>query len=252
MAKDSTSMKTVIFGGFKKSDVLALIEELQLEIADIKNSLDEKRREVLDLRNQVEELDCVNKLLSEKEAENIELSAKLDAALSENTVYRQKIDEFQEKSDKIQRAEKQIGAVYIDARRYSDELVENARAKAKDIGSIASQDIKRESVEIEALLRDVDIISKKFNTSIEQLHRDVYSLSSKLNTAASNLLNIHTDLAELNPVKYEFDASISDEIEGEVRSEVIIEDEVSDINADVNVVEKSDDEDFISVSFSNE
>ena len=240
MANEITVMKTAIFGGFKKADVLALIEQLQAETTDMKNILDEKRKEVLELREQVDELARVNDLLVKMELENKELTEKLENVLSENKIYSEKIVEYEAKADKLQRAEKQIGAVYIDARRYSDDLVENARAKAKDIGAIASQDIKRESIEIESLLRDVDIISKKFNTSIEQLHRDVYALSSKLNTSASNLLNLHTDLTELNPISYEFDSTVSSEISGEVVDEIVIED-----------FSKDDNDGFISVSYTD-
>ena len=240
MANEITVMKTALFGGFKKADVLALIEQLQAETTDMKNILDEKRKEVLELREQVDELARVNDLLVKMELENKELTEKLENVLSENKIYSEKIVEYEAKADKLQRAEKQIGAVYIDARRYSDDLVENARAKAKDIGAIASQDIKRESIEIESLLRDVDIISKKFNTSIEQLHRDVYALSSKLNTSASNLLNLHTDLTELNPISYEFDSTVSSEISGEVVDEIVIED-----------FSKDDNDGFISVSYTD-
>ena len=59
-------------------------------------------------------------------------------------------------------------------------------------------------------------ISNKFNTSIEQLHRDVYALSSKLNSSASNLLNLHTDIAELGPVNFEYNAFVDSGNETEV------------------------------------
>lgn len=214
MTNDITIMKTAIFGGFKKSDVLALVENLQSETADTRKLLDEKRKEANELREQLDEITDklqelmkVNELLAIKEKENLELNDRLEKALNENKELNNKLVDFDNKTEKLQKAEKQIGAVYIDARRYADDLVENARSKAKDIGAVASQDIKRECLEIEALLRDVDIISNKFNSSIEQLHRDVYSLSSKLNTSASNLINLHTDLAEFTPVEFEYNSN---------------------------------------------
>ncbi len=215
MANDITIMKTALFGGFKKADVLALVENLQSETADTRMLLDEKRKEANELREQLDEISAkleklneVNELLAVKEKENQELTEKLEKLLDENKSLNEKFVDFDTKTEKLQRAEKQIGAVYIDARRYADDLVENARSKAKDIGAVASQDIKRECLEIEALLRDVDIISNKFNSSIEQLHRDVYALSSKLNTSASNLINLHTDLAEFTPVNFEYNSNI--------------------------------------------
>ena len=34
----------------------------------------------------------------------------------------------------------------------------------------------------------------------------MYSLSSKLNTSASNLINLHTELAEFTPVEFEYNS----------------------------------------------
>ena len=212
MSKEFTVMKTTLFGGFKKSDVLAYVEQLQTETADVKATLDIKREESLELKRKIDELEIkldnllqVNEKLNEKEKEVSDLTVKLELALAENKKFSEKISEFDEKSEKLRRAEKQIGAAYIDARRYSDDLVDTAKAKAKDIGAIASQDVKREANEIEQLLKDVDAISKKFNSSLEQLHKDVYALGTKLNTSASTLLNLHTDLSGIEEQRFDFD-----------------------------------------------
>ncbi len=240
MANDFTIMKTAIFGGFKKSDVLAFVEHLQSETADVKALLDSKREEALELRNKIDELEekldslsKVNEQLTEKETEIQTLSEKLESALSENKQNSEKIAEYEEKTERLRRAEKQIGAAYIDARRYSDDLVDNAKAKAKDIGAIASQDIKREANEIETLLKDVDAISRKFNTSIEQLHKDVYALSSKLNSSASNLLNLHTDLSELEAHNFEFD-TVTDDIQKSDVSYTVHNDDYISVSYDEN------------------
>ncbi len=240
MANDFTIMKTALFGGFKKSDVLEFIEKLQREMEDVKKSLDSKRTEALELKNKIEdledkleELSKVKDEISEKDAQIKRLSEELEKSLAENKVLNEKSYEFDEKSEKLRRAEKQIGAAYIDARRYSDDLVEGAKAKAKDIGAIASQDIKREANEIETLLKDVDLISRKFNSSIEQIHKDVYALSSKLNSSASNLLNLHTDLSELDAHSFEYDTVIDD------------------VNQD-EIVETHINNDFVSVSFESD
>ena len=236
MANEFTVMKTSLFGGFKKSDVLNLIEQLQTETSDVKESLDIKREEVLELKKKInvleqklDDLSGLNSKLAEKEKEVEELTEKIESLTLENKQLSERSVEFDEKSEKLRRAEKQIGAAYIDARRYSDDLVENAKSKAKDIGAFASQDIKREATEIEALLKDVDAISKKFNSSIEQLHKDVYALSSKLNSSASNLLNLHTDLAEIESHNFDYNTVVDDTID--------------------NVTYSVRDEDYVSVSY---
>ena len=215
MSNNDTVMKTALFGGFKKSDVLAYIETLQSDTADIKKKLDEKTNEskefkskISDLENRLDELNAVNAKLAAKEQEVTDLTSRLGEVIAENSRYREQLDEYKSKSDKLARAEKQIGAAYIDARRYSDALLDDARGKAKDIGAIASQDIKREANEIEILLREIDVISRKFNSSLDQIHKDVYALGAKLNTSASALLNINTDLAELG-VSSDVDIDIS-------------------------------------------
>ncbi len=218
MNNDITVMKTSIFGGFKKSDVLAYVEKLQLETAEVKEQLDNKRNESLELKRKIDELEirienlcAVSEKLVEKEKEANDLAVKLEIALKENEQFAEKINSFEEKSEKLKRAEKQIGAAYIDARRYSDELVDSAKSKAKDIGAIASQDVKREANEIEQLLKDVDAISRRFNSSLEQLHKDVYALGNKLNNSASSLLNLHTDLTGIEAHSVNFDIDVPDD-----------------------------------------
>lgn len=218
MSKEFTIMKTALFGGFKKSDVLSYIEQLQTETADIKSMLDAKREEEIELKRKIDELEIrlyslstVNEKLIEKEKEANDLALKLELALKENQKFSETITEYDEKSEKLRRAEKQIGAAYIDARRYTDDLVDTARAKAKDIGAVASQDVKTQANEIEELLKDVDTISKKFNSSLEQLHKDVYALSTKLNSSASSLLNLHTDLTGIEAHTFEYESDFSDD-----------------------------------------
>jgi len=237
MSKEFTIMKTTLFGGFKKSDVLNYVEQLQSETADIKSTLDAKREEALELKRKIDELEIkldtlssVNDRLAAKEKEANDLAVKLELALAENKQFSEKIAEYDEKSEKLRRAEKQIGAAYIDARRYTDDLVDNAKAKAKDIGAIASQDVKNQANEIEQLLKDVDAISRKFNSSLEQLHKDVYALGTKLNSSASSLLNLHTDLTGIEAHTFEYDNDFSDENNFTVIS---YSENAEDLNSDI-------------------
>lgn len=220
MSSEKIVMKTSVFGGFKKSDVLAYIESLQNDAADLTGELDKKRSESLELRKKIDtleekvsELSEISKVVEEKNSLIAELETKLQNITAESAQYKDKLLEYQEKNERIARAEKQIGAAYIDARRYSDEIIDNAKSKAKDIGAIASQDVKSQANDIEQLLRDVDAVSKKFNSSLEQLHKDVYALSKKLNSSASNLLNLHTELPGLEvPSIYTESNSVSEDI----------------------------------------
>lgn len=231
MSNEKAIMKTAVFGGFKKSDVLAYIENLQNNAADLNSELDRKRTEALELRQKIDELEekvsdiaKISKVLEEKEALISELNSKLENANNESAQYRERLFEYQDKSERLSRAEKQIGAAYIDARRYSDEIIDNAKSKAKDIGALASQDVKHQANDIEQLLRDVDAVSKKFNSSLEQLHKDVYALSTKLNNSASNLLNLHTELPGLEPPSiYSEKKGVSEEILKDMPDAIAVE-----------------------------
>ena len=213
MAYNGNEMKTSLFGGFKKRDVLDYIGKLQEETAGINNQLDDKCKEALELRAKINELEAkVNQLSSlaeqveEKEAEIERLSSELIESKKESLEYKDQMLQYQSRNEKLANAERQIGAAYIEARRYSDEIIDNAKSRAKDVGAIASQDVKHQANEIEQLLRDVDAVSRKFNTSLEQLHKDVYALSTKLNNSASSLLNLHTEVPALDtPSIYEDD-----------------------------------------------
>lgn len=231
MSSEKIIMKTSVFGGFKKSDVLAYIENLQNDAADLTGELDRKRKESLELRKKidaleekVEELSQISKAVSEKDALIAELEGKLKDAAAESAQYKDRLLEYQEKNERLSRAEKQIGAAYIDARRYSDEIIDTAKLKAKDIGALASQDVKSQANDIEELLRDVDAVSKKFNSSLEQLHKDVYALSKKLNSSASNLLNLHTELPGLDaPAIYTEPSPVSEDILRDIPDAVAFE-----------------------------
>lgn len=232
MSNEKVVMKTSLFGGFKKSDVLSYIENMQNETAEISSELDRKRSEALELRNKIDELEekvedlsKISLELREKDKIIKELNSKLEASNAEAAQYREHLFEYKDKSERIARAEKQIGAAYIDARRYSDEIIDNAKSKAKDIGALASQDVKRQANDIEQLLRDVDAVSKKFNSSLEQLHKDVYALSTKLNNSASNLLNLHTEIPEIETLSSYYDEkdSVPDEIRRDIPDAVSVE-----------------------------
>ncbi len=256
MSSEKIIMKTSVFGGFKKSDVLAYIENLQNDTAEVSAELDKKRAESLELRKKIETLEErveslseLSRNVEEKDAAISDLEIKLQDALAEASRYKGRLLEYQDKNERIARAEKQIGAAYIDARRYSDEIIDNAKSKAKDIGALASQDVKSQANDIEQLLRDVDAVSKKFNSSLEQLHKDVYALSKKLNSSASNLLNLHTELpgleapsiySETSPVSEDILRDIPDAIGVEVTEDgtgltYISYEPNSDFNEDLNI-----------------
>ena len=142
MAKDFTVMKTSLFGGFKKSDVLNLIEQLQAETSDVKESLDIKREEVLELKNKIstleeklDELSSLSDTLQEKENEIAVLNEKLEAALLEMSGTTPNYFMIVDRVNNLDTLEIQLE---LDPKYYTDE-VRAIEALTKKIGHVIQQ-----------------------------------------------------------------------------------------------------------------
>ena len=88
---------------------------------------------------------------------------------------------------KIKTAEAQLGAAFLDARKYSDEIVSAANVKASDISAKASAEISEQAVEISKLTAEVNAISERFNRSIDELHSSIAALANKMSVSANEL-----------------------------------------------------------------
>jgi len=196
-------LRTSIFGGFRREDVLSYVEELKGEIAELREELKGKVEKIDtlcemadNLSRACEEAKGTEQKLSEVTAalkaeqqknetlaaENAELSKRVGAIDSEKAAMEQKAAE-------IRASEAQLGAAFLDARKYSDEIVSAANQKANETQSEVSDSIAKQATEVAKLSADVDALSATLSKSIESLHADISALSVKLSKAAQSLQN---------------------------------------------------------------
>ena len=142
--------RSAVFGGFNRSDVISYIEDLRNEISDLQRKYADKETKINELEDKVGDLTekCASlNDLQEKynvqcdtvealKNENVELNNKVSELQSISDKYDESVSEFELKEQKIKTAEAQLGAAFLDARKYSDEIVSAANVKASDISAM--------------------------------------------------------------------------------------------------------------------
>ncbi len=196
-------LRTSFFGGFRREDVLKYVEELKGEIAAMAEELKAKTEQLSELTGKVETLSSACEQAKETEqklaetttallaaeAKNVALQAE-NAALTERfaAIDREKAG-MEKKAEEIRASEAQLGAAFLDARKYSDEIVTAANKKAGETQLDASDSIAKQAEEVSRLSADVDALAATLNKSIDDLHADISALSAKLSKAAQALKN---------------------------------------------------------------
>lgn len=196
-------LRTSVFGGFRRTDVLEYVEELKGEIAALSDKLKAQTAQISELGETVDELSdrCAKTQETEEKlaqtADNLEKAESENAALkSENealTARFLKMDteksEMQRKAEEIRASEAQLGAAFLDARKYSDEIVTAANKKANETSLDASESIAQQATEVARLSSDVDALAATLTKSIDELHANIAALSVKLSKSAQALSN---------------------------------------------------------------
>lgn len=196
-------MRTSFFGGFKREDVLSYVEELKTEIETLKadaqskeNSIDELNGKVIELTKELGELALLKSEVEEKsqaisqlESENGELKTKVGELTAVANEYETAKQTIEQNHQSIKSAEARLGAAFVDARKYSDEIVAAANNKANETSKNISSDITRQATEISKLSLEVDRISSTFTKSIDELHQNIAILAQRMAAAAKNLDN---------------------------------------------------------------
>ncbi len=199
-------MRTSIFGGFRREDVLTYVEELQSQIEALKNDVSEKENsinelndKVVDLTRECSEISLLKSELEEKDTaiealnnENTELKEQVESLTAVSAEYENAKKTIEENNLNIKAAEARLGAAFIDARKYSDEIVAAANDKAHETAKSISTDIQKQAGEISRLSSEVDRISSTFTKSIDELHQNIAILAQRMAAAAKNL-NIRQD-----------------------------------------------------------
>lgn len=223
-------MRTKLFGGFDKKDVLSYVEELKKQVEELKKDVLEKDGRIDELNSQVSELsqECekISVLSSELEAKENEVAELTDknAQLSETVESLTKVSaEYEGAKQKLEASQQQIkseqarlGAAFLDARRYSDEIVAAANEKAHSTSKSFSEDISKQAGEISRLSAEIDRLSASFTKSVDELHTNIAVLASRMSAAAKNL-SIRQDAVFEPDLKLSFD--VDDDATGIVETD---------------------------------
>jgi len=198
---DEKIMRTKLFGGFDKKDVLSYVEELKKQVEELKGDIQKKDENIESLNSKVTELtrECskIADLTAEVEqrdekiakltADNLELNAANEALSSVTNEYNSVKDKLEKSRQQIKDEQARLGAAFLDARRYSSEIVAAANEKAHSTSLSFSEDISKQAGEITRLSAEIDRLSASFTKSVDELHANIAVLASRMSAAAKNL-----------------------------------------------------------------
>ena len=204
--------KTCIFGGFKREDVLQYVGELQAEIASLSEELQKKSDELSALSAKVNELEALCEAGEQAKQQLTVTTGALETAQQQSTALQAENEDLrtqlsglddekrkmEEKAQELRATQAQLGAAFLDARKYSDEIVNAANQRANETQADAAQSIREQASEIARLSADVDSISATLSKSVEDLHAQISALSAKLSKAAQ-ALSVRRDAEKFLP-----------------------------------------------------
>lgn len=198
---DEKIMRTSVFGGFKKEDVLSFVESLQKDIEALKAEITQKNGEIEELKQNIEALNSKSEELDKANGELQQAQQEIDALKEENETLTQKsaalseiADEYvnvksqlEKEQNEIKEAQARLGAAFTDARKYSENIVAAANEKAYKTSVGFSQDISRQAGEITKLSDEIDKISAEFNNTANSLHANIAVIAQRMSAASMNL-----------------------------------------------------------------
>lgn len=173
-----------VFGGFNKKDVVNYIEQMQNEMAAVRNQFSELQiefqKQSVELKR-IPELEEQLKNKQEVEQQNADLARQIETLQADQ----QKI---KEEYDKFKLSEAQLGAAFFDAHRYSDKLVAAAKDRAADVSKQASDDISFKADQIRQVAADAEKLTVEMHQKMEALSKSISDLSGKMNSVAVTLV----------------------------------------------------------------
>lgn len=246
---DEKIMRTSVFGGFKKADVLNYVEELQKQIEQLKEDAEAKEKSISQLNEKVEEL---TSRCGEFELENDELTDENEALTDENEALKASVEEkntqleavkernremgeniaeltevkkeyegvkekYENNAEELKKAESRLGAAYLDARKYSEKIVASANERAHSAAKATGDEIAKQANEISRLSQDIEKLSASFAKSMNELQANITVLSQRMAATAKNL-SVRRDAS------FEPELNINFEMDGDARSVIETDD----------------------------
>ena len=205
MSSDAVLKKT-LFGGFKKSDVIDYIEQIQKENCSLKNELqlqetasselDELKKEYELLKAKYDEQSKITEELQNKNNSLMTINAEYSVKLEEKNADAQKasvaLADAETKYNELVNDYNQLSgdkanAVIKDAMKYADSLVAAAKESAAQILAKANNAISSASSEISDANVRVKTAQSNLNYSLDSVQSGVESLLNNLSKYAGEL-----------------------------------------------------------------
>lgn len=173
-----------VFGGFNKADVINYVDMLQNDLAELRKRADELNLAFQEQNIKLNRIPELEKELADREKvfeDNKALTQKISELESEKS---KTLEEY----EKVKTAEAQLGAAFVDARRYSDKIISAAKDRASCVSKEASDDITQKASQIRAVASDADKLALDFSKKMDELTKSISALSSKMSAVAVNLV----------------------------------------------------------------
>lgn len=210
----------------KEAKLVSQLDELKTSARQNQTSVKENSAEFLHLSNRVsaaeqeklllgqenkllaEELELTKRALSEKEAELHALAEELkDASAHAQPEHIAQpvipvpvaqpvpapapsadISGLQAEAEKLKSLESQLGSAIIDARRYSDRLITDAKAKSAKITGEVYLAINETTSKVNTLAEDMSAFKADFDETLRLLHLKLETLSKNLGGTAEDMI----------------------------------------------------------------
>ncbi len=145
----------------------------------LQNNLNATQSMVLEKNAEIEEL---NSQLKQFELQAEDFSSQVEA-------YEQKVEAMHAASEKLHLLEKQLGSSIVDARRYSERIVNDAKAASTKISTEVYISVNQTSNKINRLSEELDNFTFKFSDTLKQLKGRLDRLTKNLDDVALELVN---------------------------------------------------------------
>lgn len=212
--KDPVILKSSLFGGFKKANVLSYIDQLDRDSQLLKAQLDEKIAEleaqVTSLEKQIpseEEKQAAALRLEESQQKNqvlFTLTQKLEQEIDrQNTLLQQKDEEIRQATERIRKlqftadshalkAQKyddiamKIGSLIIEAKQQADAIVEKAKAEADAITKEKEAKLEKMNGEFMQFKANVDDLRRQLQSTMASLDGKLEDMGTRSAAEAQN------------------------------------------------------------------
>ncbi|MGI6249480.1 MAG: hypothetical protein ACOYJX_08850 [Acutalibacteraceae bacterium] len=186
--KDLT-IKTALFGGFDKKEVLKLIETIQTQSLDESETLRKKDAEIEELKNQIAQADdraeSERRRFSALAALNDDYCERIYNLEEELKQQSLKVADIKESLENLKKIEAKIGTIILEAVIYSEKITERSQQAIEEASCDARHSLISTAQDINELNAELASVSDEFKEDVSVLKAKMEELSGTLNSLAA-------------------------------------------------------------------